>query len=115
MALAVALAAAGVAFTATFRGPRRRFWQRMTYTGIGLGSWALLTSTPARRAGVRWWHLPLGLASAAILYVTFRFGEAVSVEAQDAIAPETYQSTSRLAETRVVPVEYVWLRGTIIT
>lgn len=75
IALAVALAGAGVAFTAVFRGPRNRFWQRMTYTGLGLGSWALLTSPPARRARIRRWHIPLGLASAAILYVTFRFGD----------------------------------------
>jgi uncharacterized protein len=75
IALAIGLAGAGVAFTAVFRGPRTRFWQRMTYTGLGLGSWALLTSSPARRAGIRWWHVPLGLASAAILYVTFRFGD----------------------------------------
>ena len=32
-----ALAAAYVAFAATFGGPRRRFWQRMTKTGIALG------------------------------------------------------------------------------
>ena len=74
-ALAVALASAGVAFAATFRGPRERFWQRMTLTGLGLGSLALLTSAPSRRARVRWWHVPLGLASAGLLYVTFQLGD----------------------------------------
>jgi membrane protease YdiL (CAAX protease family) len=74
-ALAIGLAAAGLAFTATFRGPRPSFWQRMTLTGLGLGSFALLTSRPARRAGVRWWHVPLGLLSAGILYVTFQVGD----------------------------------------
>jgi CAAX protease family protein len=74
-ALAVALASAGVAFTAVFRGPRERFWSRMTVTGLGLGSLAILTSGPARRAGIRWWHVPLGLLSAGILYVTFQVGD----------------------------------------
>ena len=75
IALAVALASAGVAFTATFRGPRPQFWQRMTMTGLGLGSLALLTSARSRGARIRWWHLPLGLLSAATLYVTFQIGD----------------------------------------
>jgi membrane protease YdiL (CAAX protease family) len=75
VALAVALAAAGGAFTATFRGPRERFWSRMTLTGLGLGSLALVTSGPARSARFRWWHVPVGLASAAVLYVTFQIGD----------------------------------------
>ncbi|HEX5240639.1 MAG TPA: CPBP family intramembrane glutamic endopeptidase [Candidatus Limnocylindrales bacterium] len=74
-ALALGLAAAGTAFTATFRGPRARFWQRMTLTGLGLGGFALLTSRPARRAGIRWWHVPLGLLSAGVLYATFQVGD----------------------------------------
>jgi uncharacterized protein len=75
LALAVALAAAGGAFAATFRGPRERFWSRMTLTGLGLGSLALLTSEPSRQARLRWWHLPLGLLSAGALYVTFKVGD----------------------------------------
>ena len=75
VALAVALAAAGGAFAATFRGPRERFWSRMTLTGLGLGSLALVTSGPARRARFRWRHVPIGLASAAVLYVTFQIGD----------------------------------------
>jgi membrane protease YdiL (CAAX protease family) len=75
VALAVALAAAGAAFGATFRGPRERFWQRMTVTGLSLGSLAVVASAPSRRAGVRWWHVPLGLLSAAVLYLTFRLGD----------------------------------------
>ena len=61
LALAIGLAAAGAAFTATFRGPRPRFWTRMTWTGLSLGGLALLLSSPARAARVRWWHVPLGL------------------------------------------------------
>ena len=47
----------------------------MTWTGVGLGSFALLTSRPSRRLRPRWWHLPLGLASAGVLYLTFRGGD----------------------------------------
>ena len=47
----------------------------MTYTGIGLGGLALLTSNRSRRLRPRWWHLPLGLASAGVLYLTFQAGD----------------------------------------
>ena len=47
----------------------------MTWTGVGLGSFALLTSRPSRRLRPSWWHLPLGLASAGVLYLTFRGGD----------------------------------------
>jgi len=40
LALAVGLVAAAGAFTATFRGPRERFWDRMTWTGVTLGGLA---------------------------------------------------------------------------
>jgi membrane protease YdiL (CAAX protease family) len=75
VALAVALAAAGTAFMATFRGPRDAFWTRMTWTGVSLGGLAFLLSSRAREARLRWWHVPLGLLSAGVLYVTFRIGD----------------------------------------
>jgi hypothetical protein len=75
LALAVGLAAAGTAFTATFRGPREQFWTRMTWTGATLGSLALLLSGRSRRARLRPWHVPLGLLSAATLYLTFHVGD----------------------------------------
>jgi CAAX protease family protein len=75
LALGAGLVGAQSAFAATFRGPRERFWSRMTYTGLTLGSWALLTSPAARRARIRRWHVPLGLASAGILYATFQAGD----------------------------------------
>ena len=74
-ALAVGLLAAQAAFAATFRGPRDRFWQRMTLTGLSLGSLALATSAPARRTRIGPREVALGLASAAVLYVTFRVGD----------------------------------------
>jgi CAAX protease family protein len=75
LALVVGLVAAQAAFAATFRGPRDRFWQRMTLTGLGLGSFALLTSKRARRVRIGRPEVVIGLASAAVLYVTFRFGD----------------------------------------
>jgi hypothetical protein len=73
--LLVGLAGALAAFSATFNGPRDRFWIRMTWTGIGLGSFALITSSRSRRLRPQWWHLPAGLASAGALYLTFRVGD----------------------------------------
>ncbi|HEX8024821.1 MAG TPA: CPBP family intramembrane glutamic endopeptidase [Candidatus Limnocylindrales bacterium] len=124
LALAIGLGAAGVAFTATFRGPRTRFWQRMTFTGLGLGSWALLTSAPARRAGIRWWHIPLGLVSAAVLYVTFKVGDTFArrfVPSGDREIREIYalrtirpreEIAARLA-TIVGPAEELFWRGLV--
>ncbi len=74
-ALAVGLVAAQAAFAATFRGPRERFWQRMTLTGLGLGSLALATSRPARRVSIGPREVALGLGSAATLYATFQVGD----------------------------------------
>ncbi|HZL33306.1 MAG TPA: CPBP family intramembrane glutamic endopeptidase [Verrucomicrobiae bacterium] len=75
MPLLVGLAGALAAFSATFNGPRDRFWSRMTWTGICLGSFALITSSRSRRLRPQWWHLPAGLASAGALYLTFRVGD----------------------------------------
>jgi membrane protease YdiL (CAAX protease family) len=69
------LAAAYVGFALTFRGPRRRFWQRMTWTGLGLGSLALAAEPELRRTRPRGKDVALGLASAAALYGIFRVGD----------------------------------------
>ena len=74
-ALAVGLIAAQGAFAATFRGPRDRFWTRMTYTGLGLGSLALMASRPARRTRFGPREIVLGLISAGTLYLTFKAGD----------------------------------------
>jgi uncharacterized protein len=73
--LGIGLLAAQVAFTLTFRGPRSRFWQRMTLTGLGLGSYALALSRPARRVQIGKSDVAIGLASAATLYATFQMGD----------------------------------------
>jgi membrane protease YdiL (CAAX protease family) len=75
LALGVGLAAAQAAFALTFRGPRPRFWQRMTLTGLGLGSYALALSPDARRVRIGPREVALGLASASVLYLTFQAGD----------------------------------------
>ena len=74
-ALAIGLAAALPAFAATFRGPRPRFWHRMTATGLLLGGLALLAVPSLRRTRVGRRDVALGLTSAAVLYGTFRLGD----------------------------------------
>jgi len=124
IALAVALAAAGTAFGATFRGPREQFWSRMTLTGLGLGTLALLTSGPSRRTRLRWWHLPVGLLSAAVLYVTFQVGDRFArrfVPSGDAEIREIYalrtlrprgEIAARLAAI-IGPAEELFWRGLV--
>jgi membrane protease YdiL (CAAX protease family) len=73
--LGLGLAAAQVAFALTFRGPRPRFWQRMTLTGMSLGSFALAVSPESRDLRIRGRDVALGLASAATLYATFQVGD----------------------------------------
>jgi len=74
-ALVVGLAAAQAGFAATFRGPRDRFWQRMTATGLGLGAFSLLTSRAARGTRIGATDIAVGLGSAAALYGTFQVGD----------------------------------------
>jgi CAAX protease family protein len=69
------LAAAYGLFAATFRGPRATFWQRMTLTGLALGSVALSAEPELRRLKPRTRDVALGLASAAGLYGVFQLGD----------------------------------------
>lgn len=123
-ALGLGLAAAGIAFTSTFRGPREHFWTRMTGTGLSLGTLALVLSGPARRARVRWWHVPLGLLSAGVLYLTFLLGDRFArrfVPGGDSQIREIYalrtlrprgEIAARLA-TIVGPAEELFWRGLV--
>jgi hypothetical protein len=123
-ALAVGLIAAQGAFAATFRGPRARFWTRMTYTGLGLGSFALLASRPARRARIGPKELVLGLLSAGTLYVTFKAGDVFArrfVPGGDAQIRDIYtlrtlrqndEIAARLA-TIIGPAEELFWRGLV--
>ena len=74
--LALAVGAAYAAFALTLRGPRERFWERMTLTGAALGGLAFATGPEVRRARFRPGDVALGLASAAGLYAIFRAGDA---------------------------------------
>ena len=124
MALAIGLAAAAGAFSATFRGPRDRFWSRMTWTGVFLGGLALLASKRSRGARLRPWHIPVGLASAAVLYLTFQVGDRFARRALpggDAQIREIYalrtlrpraEIATRLA-TIVGPAEELFWRGLV--
>jgi hypothetical protein len=116
--------AAQTAFAATFRGPRDRFWQRMTVTGLTLGSLALLTSRPARAARIGPREVAFGLASAATLYATFRVGDTFArrfVPGGDAQIRDIYtlrtlrprpEIAARLA-TIVGPAEELFWRGLV--
>lgn len=73
--LPVSLAAAYVAFAITFRGPKERFWQRMTRTGAVLGTLALAADPSLRRTRIRARDVTMGLAAAAGLYGIFRVGD----------------------------------------
>jgi uncharacterized protein len=72
---AAALAAAFVDFALTFRGPRHRFWHRMTYTGLSLGSASLYGEPELRRTRIGPKDVALGLASAGVLYLGFQVGD----------------------------------------
>lgn len=63
------------AFVATFRGPRARFWQRMTKTGLILGSAALVGDRSLRHQRAHAADLALGGAIAAGLYGVFMVGD----------------------------------------
>jgi hypothetical protein len=120
----VGLAAAQVAFAATFRGPRSEFWQRMTITGATLGSYALAMSPQSRRTRIGPKEVALGLGSAAVLYATFWVGDRVSrkiVPTADRDIEEIYalrelrprdETALRLA-TIIGPAEELFWRGLI--
>ncbi|HJW21230.1 MAG TPA: CPBP family intramembrane glutamic endopeptidase [Candidatus Limnocylindrales bacterium] len=96
----------------------------MTLTGLGLGSLALITSAPSRQARIRWWHVPLGLLSAGLLYVTFQLGDRFArrfVPTGDREIREIYalrtlrpkeEIAARLA-TIVGPAEELFWRGLV--
>ncbi len=71
----LALALAYVCFGLTFRGPRKQFWQRMTYTGATLGTLALVTQPSLRKTRFTINDVLLGLGSAGVLYGIFQIGD----------------------------------------
>lgn len=69
---------AAIFFALTFRGPRKRFWDRMTGTGISLGGLSLLAQPELRRTRIGIREIFLGLLSAAGLYGIFHIGDKLS-------------------------------------
>lgn len=66
------------AFALTFRGPRKKFWSRMTGTGVTLGTLALATQPELRKTRIGLKEILLGAGSAAVLYGIFHIGDRVS-------------------------------------
>jgi membrane protease YdiL (CAAX protease family) len=73
--VAIGLAMAFGLFGLTFRGPRAKFWERMTLTGFLLGTMALGNDAELRRIRFRERDIALGLLSAAGLYAIFQTGD----------------------------------------
>jgi membrane protease YdiL (CAAX protease family) len=120
----IGLAAAQVAFGLTFRGPRPRFWQRMTLTGLSLGSYALAVSPESRRLRIRPLDVALGLGSAAALYATFQVGDRIArrfvpggeAQIRDIYALRSLRPKGEIAARLVAligPAEEVFWRGFI--
>jgi CAAX protease family protein len=122
--LVIGLLGAQVALASTFRGPRDRFWARMTYTGLGLTSLALVGSRPARRLRINAANAVLGLLSAVALYATFRAGDPIArrfVPGGDAQIRELYalrtlrprlEIATRLVAI-IAPAEELFWRGLV--
>ena len=65
-------------FALTFRGPRRKFWDRMTGTGVSLGTLALVAEPKLRRTRIGFKDILMGIGSAAALYGIFHIGDRIS-------------------------------------
>jgi CAAX protease family protein len=124
LALGIGLAAAQAAFALTFRGPRQRFWHRMTMTGLSLGSLALVASPASRRVRIGPREVALGLASAATLYGTFRVGDRFArrfvpggeAQIRDIYALRTLRPRAEIAARLVAvigPAEELFWRGLV--
>jgi membrane protease YdiL (CAAX protease family) len=74
-ALLGGLGVAFAAFALTFRGPRKQFWNRMTLTGLTLGSLALAQQPELRRTRLKPADVATGLGSMAVLYGIFQVGD----------------------------------------
>jgi len=65
-------------FALTFRGPRQKFWTRMTGTGLALGGLALATQPELRGTRIGLKEILLGIGAAATLYGIFHVGDKMS-------------------------------------
>jgi CAAX protease family protein len=119
---AIGLAIAFGLFGLTFRGPRAKFWERMTLTGLVLGNMALANEAELRRLRFREHDVALGLLSAAGLYAIFQAGDRMarsvmpkgSQEIGDIYALRSLRPASEIAirlATVVGPAEELLWRG----
>ena len=119
---AIGIAAALGLFALTFRGERKRFWERMTLTGFILGNLALANEPELRRSRLRLLDIAQGLGSAAILYNLFTVGDAIarrllprgSAEIQDIYALRRVAPKEEIAlrlATVIAPAEELFWRG----
>jgi CAAX protease family protein len=69
---------AGFLFYLTFRGPRKHFWDRMTGTGVALGSLALAAQPKLRRTRLGLSEMFFGALSAVVLYGIFWIGDRIT-------------------------------------
>ncbi|HET6381437.1 MAG TPA: CPBP family intramembrane glutamic endopeptidase [candidate division Zixibacteria bacterium] len=124
LALALGLAAAQGAFALTFRGPRPRFWQRMTRAGLALGAYALAVSPAARRVRIGPREVAQGVASAAVMYATFQVGDRFASrfvpggeeQIRDIYALRTLRPRGEIAArlvTVIGPAEELFWRGAV--
>jgi membrane protease YdiL (CAAX protease family) len=95
---AVTLAAGYAAFASTFLGPKERFWQRMTRTGLLLGTAALATDAEVRGARPRLQDVATGAAIAAGLYGVFTVGD----KAARVIMPSGAEDIGEVYELRTL-------------
>jgi membrane protease YdiL (CAAX protease family) len=120
--LAIGLAAAFGLFALTFRGERRRFWERMTLTGFVLGNMALANESDLRKMRLRPLDIAQGLGSAAILYGIFGVGDRIarkvmprgSTEIQDIYALRSLEPPEKIGArlaTVIGPAEELFWRG----
>ena len=105
-ALEVGLGAAYLAFGLTFRGPPRQFWNRMTLTGLLLGSFALATEDELRTIKVSPIDVATGLGSAAVLYGVFVAGDRLARRIMPRGGAEIGQITSEHARPAGWSLDY---------
>lgn len=86
------------AFALTFRGPRDRFWDRMTTTGALLGTLAIAGDRSLQRPKLRARDVALGLGIAAGLYGIFQIGDRVARK----ILPSGDQNIGDIYELRTL-------------
>jgi membrane protease YdiL (CAAX protease family) len=95
---AASLAVGYASFASTFLGPKERFWQRMTRTGLLLGTAALVSDGELRAEKPRAKDVATGAAIAAALYGVFTVGD----KAARVIMPSGAENIADVYELRTL-------------